>query len=162
MTPQPYRQSLDHCPVAHAEPCMAALKAACAALGQDLAAGRLPCLSIARSRDDLPALAARADAIASEADDVLLLGVGGSSLGARTLLALATAPRVRCHLIDNVDPQAWQATLAGLDPCRTHVLAVSKSGSTVETVAQTLLAADWLAAAGCPLGAGNFTVITEP
>lgn len=159
MTPQPYRQSLDRAP---AGPRTAALEAACAGLAADLAAGLLPCLAIARETADLPAMAARADAIAAHADDVLLLGVGGSSLGARTLLALATAPRVRCHLMDNVDPQTWQATLDSLDPKRTHVLAVSKSGSTVETVAQTVLAARWLADAGAPLGAANFTVITEP
>jgi len=162
MTPQPYHQSLDHCPVAHAEPCTAALVAACAALVQEIASGKLPCLTIARTRDDLAALAARAEAITARADDVLLLGVGGSSLGARTLLALANTPRLRCHLFDNVDPWTWQATLAGLDPRRTHVLAVSKSGSTVETMGQTMLAADWLGAAGSPLCGDNFTAIVEP
>ena len=162
MTPQPYFQSLDHCPVAHAEPCTDALASACAALSADVAAGRLACLTIAHEQGDLADLAERADAIAAGADDVLLLGVGGSSLGARSLLALATAPRVRCHLIDNVDPQTWKATLDSLDPRRTHILAVSKSGSTVETVAQTVLAARWLDAAGVPFGVDNFTVITEP
>ncbi|MDA1070841.1 MAG: hypothetical protein O2825_05450, partial [Proteobacteria bacterium] len=133
MTAQPYDQSLDRAPVAHKEPCTAALGEACAALAADLAAGRLPCLAIARERADLAGLARRADAIAARADDVLLLGIGGSSLGARTLLALADAPRLRCHLVDNVDPWTWQTTLAGLEPSRTHVLAVSKSGATVET-----------------------------
>ncbi|MDA0218656.1 MAG: hypothetical protein O3B22_03605, partial [Proteobacteria bacterium] len=162
MTAQPYDQSLDRAPVAHKEPCTAALGEACVALAADLAAGRLPCLAIARERADLAGLARRADAIAARADDVLLLGIGGSSLGARTLLALADAPRLRCHLVDNVDPWTWQTTLAGLEPSRTHVLAVSKSGATVETMAQAMLAADWRAAAGAPLDGDSFTAIVEP
>ena len=162
MTPQTYRQSLDRVPVGPTQACTSALDDACATLAADLAAGALPCLAITRERGDLAALARRAEAIAAQADDVLLLGVGGSSLGARTLLAIAQAPRLRCHLVDNVDPWTWQTVLAGLDPARTHVLAVSKSGSTVETMAQTMLAADWLAAAGLPLGGDSFTAIVEP
>lgn len=155
----PYSQSLDRCPDTGSAD---ALDAACRDLADKVGAGAMPCLTIARGRDDLAACVRRAGEIAETADDVLLLGIGGSSLGARALLALGAGRGPRLHLVDNVDPASWSATLAPLDPRRTHVLAVSKSGSTVETMAQALLAADWAARGGHPLDGASLSVITEP
>jgi len=137
----------------------AAVERVCA----DLTTGDLACLTVSRDVEELVALQEEAARIAAGADDVLVLGIGGSSLAAQTLIALSPGQRgpVRQHLIDNVDPETWETTLAGLQPGRTHVLAVSKSGGTAETLCQTLLAMDWLTAAGCPLSE-HLTVISEP
>ncbi len=147
----PYIQSLERCPTVPGE---AALGAACRDVAARLEEGALPCLAIAGRDDDLPALEARAAGIAADADDVILAGTGGSSLGARALAALAP-PRPagpRLHVLDNVDPDTWERVTGGLVPERTHLLAISKSGETLETVALSLLAAD-------RLGAGRATAI---
>ncbi len=74
--------------------------------------------------------------------DVVQLGIGGSSLGGhalcRALLPSGPDPRVgpRFHFPDNVDPESFGALLERLDPRRTLVHVVSKSGATLETVAQ--------------------------
>jgi glucose-6-phosphate isomerase len=83
--------------------------------------------------------------------DVIHVGIGGSSLGAETLLrALAhpfhneLSPRARrgprVHFVDNVDPETLTALLDVVDLEHSVIHVVSKSGSTVETAAgfQTL------------------------
>jgi glucose-6-phosphate isomerase len=83
---------------------------------------------------------------------VLLLGVGGSALGAYALDAAVNGPRpfrrqeipAELWVLDNVDPLIVARTLAQLDPRKTLVLVITKSGSTAETLAQFLLVYDWL------------------
>ena len=89
-------------------------------------------------------------------DSVLLLGIGGSALGP---IALRTALRpygwnmldhdgrdgFPClHVLDNVDPASIAALLSRLELSRTLVLVISKSGGTVETMAQYLIVRDAL------------------
>jgi glucose-6-phosphate isomerase len=78
--------------------------------------------------------------------DLLLLGIGGSALGARLLQeALAgTGEEGRLRVLDNIDPDWVEETLDGLDPESTLVNVVSKSGTTVETAAQYLRVKEWL------------------
>lgn len=90
-----------------------------------------------------------------DAREVLVLGIGGSSLGARALcealsppqLAIGTPERPRLHFPDNSDPWVLSHLLAALDPRTTLVLVISKSGGTVETAAQLLVVREWLRAA---------------
>jgi glucose-6-phosphate isomerase len=143
-----------------------ALGPAVRTIARRLEAGELAPLSVARRTGEVETLVDRASTIADGARDVLVLGIGGSSLGGQTLLALRGADhgaRPRLHFLDNVDPGTWQATLEGLDAATLHVLAISKSGGTAETLAQALLAEGHLRDI---LGAGEVgsrvTVITEP
>ena len=84
--------------------------------------------------------------LGADIDDVLVLGIGGSSLGARAavhalshpLASVGLAPGRRMHFPDNSDPWLFKALLEKLDPKRTLVLVISKSGGTVETAAQML------------------------
>ena len=64
--------------------------------------------------------------------DVVLLGMGGSSLAPEVLHAiLGTAPgRPRFQMLDSTDPAAVRA--AETDPARTLYVIASKSGSTIE------------------------------
>lgn len=94
--------------------------------------------------------------------DCLYLGIGGSALGPSSLLS-ALAERctsgLRVHVLDNPDPVEWKARLAGLSPDRTLVVCVTKSGTTFETIAQWLLALEWL---GRPRWKTHTVAITDP
>jgi glucose-6-phosphate isomerase len=91
-------------------------------------------------------------------DEVLVLGMGGSSLFPEVLATTFEPgdgfPRVRT--LDSTDPAAVLRLTAGLDPERTLFVAASKSGSTVET--RSHLAHFW---DRHPLGP-NFAAITDP
>jgi len=81
--------------------------------------------------------------------DVLVIGIGGSSLGAKALQqAVAplppTAGTPRLHFVENIDPYFLQRLLSSLDVESTAVLCISKSGGTIETVVQFLILRDWL------------------
>ncbi|MFB6161572.1 MAG: glucose-6-phosphate isomerase [Haloferacaceae archaeon] len=81
---------------------------------------------------------------------VLVVGIGGSALGAATLAAAAPAdedaPPV--YVLDNVDPAHVRRTLADLPLDRTVVNVVSKSGTTAETLANFLVVREAMARAG--------------
>ena len=94
-----------------------------------------------------------------------MLGIGGSSLGGQTLSELlpqsgARTPRV--NFFDSPGAGAFNAALEACDLKSTRFLAISKSGSTAETLTQTLLAA---AVTRDALGedklSEHFAVITE-
>jgi glucose-6-phosphate isomerase len=82
---------------------------------------------------------------------MLLLGIGGSALGARALQkAFAPGQDRPGHegpwlwIADNVEPLFFEDLLSRLPPEETLVLVVSKSGGTVETLAQYFLVLPWL------------------
>jgi hypothetical protein len=83
--------------------------------------------------DHLTALAntVRADGL----DRTLVCGMGGSSLAPQVLAASAGRPHAPLHVLDSTDPAAVLAAERAYDPARTLFLIVSKSGTTVETVA---------------------------
>jgi len=83
-------------------------------------------------------------------DDLLVIGIGGSALGT---IALSTAllpgrkdevgpvdaGRPRLHVLDNIDPDETYGLLERLDPRRTLVNVISKSGTTAESMAGYLV-----------------------
>ncbi|HUO21261.1 MAG TPA: glucose-6-phosphate isomerase [Caulobacteraceae bacterium] len=86
--------------------------------------------------------------------NVVHIGIGGSDLGPRLVweaLKPLDAP-IALHFAANVDGSDIAAALHGLDPAETLVVAVSKTFTTQETMANALAARDWLRAA---LGAGG-------
>ena len=109
---------------------------------------------MARDRDRLRdfAEAVRSGAVRASGGQrykaVLHIGIGGSDLGPRLLWqALQPArPRFDLRFVANVDPAAFEDAVRGLDPRRTLVVAVSKSFTTLETLANLDLAKAWLAA----------------
>ncbi len=95
------------------------------------------------------------------AEDFVHVGIGGSALGPKALEPLGEG-RVRLHWVDHVEPEPLRALLQSLNPQRTLVHVVSKSGSTAETLAGFLLLLDWLKA---HLGEGwreHLVVTTDP
>jgi transaldolase / glucose-6-phosphate isomerase len=84
-------------------------------------------------------------------DDVVLLGMGGSSLAPEVMRRLFAAERF--HVLDTTHPTAIRRLEASLDIRRTLFIAASKSGTTLETLTQT----DYFRELG-----GRFAVITDP
>ena len=84
-------------------------------------------------------------------ENLVIIGIGGSALGARTLRDALLGPlwnersdeersgRPRMYILDNVDPDAVSDAIAHLDLRRTLFNVVSKSGSTAETMALYLV-----------------------
>ena len=114
--------------------------------------------------DDLAGLEAVARGYRERCDDVVVLGAGGASLGGQTLAALApNGARPRLHFMDNIDPGQFAGLLGGLDFARSGFLAISKSGATAETLAQSLICVGALRAAlGDSAVADRMTAIVEP
>ncbi|HZQ04713.1 MAG TPA: hypothetical protein VFA88_11930 [Gaiellaceae bacterium] len=88
-----------------------------------------------RMRDDLDLVLALADEVAGEIDDVVLLGMGGSSLAPEVLRRAFGGDRF--HVLDTTHPRAIRALEERLDLDRTLFLSASKSGSTLETRCHT-------------------------
>ena len=131
--------------------------------------GSLPLLRLPERRDDLEELKDLADTWRRQKSNIVILGTGGSNLGAKTLYALADEGFGRMdggpamHFMDNVDPTTFDALMSVLRPATTAVLAFPKSGTTAETLSQTLVLRDWLVDA---VGEGalkhHMAVLTEP
>ena len=83
-------------------------------------------------------------AYAGRFDNFLLLGIGGSALGPRSILE-AMHPfhnlrgRPRIFIYDNVDPMTLKSILDLVDLGRTVINVVTKSGSTAETIASFMI-----------------------
>lgn len=136
--------------------------------------GELPFFDLPDDRrlvDDMLALAAD---IRSSCDDVVVLGIGGSALGTSAVFRalrphwhnLADSGRRAGHprlfVLDNVDPDGFAEALDLLVPERTLFLVISKSGTTVETSAQFLVARRWVEAAVGGDYRRHFLLITDP
>ena len=96
-----------------------------------------------------------------EVDDVLVVGIGGSALGAYALdVAMrgphpvqtavgkskgkSREPRPRLVVLDNVDPGFIVAALERVNPKRALACVIAKSGSTAETLSTFLIVREWL------------------
>lgn len=131
----------------------------------------MPHLTLPARSDDLAEIREAAAFLADGADDVLILGTGGSSLGAQALAQLAgwqvpgcrLGQRPRLHFFDNLDPVCFDRALEELDLARTKVFSVSKSGGTAETLMQTLALVQAYDAAGLREKIGmHFLGLSEP
>jgi glucose-6-phosphate isomerase len=94
--------------------------------------------------------AALARELAGRFDSLVVLGIGGSSLGGRALVAALAhpfhnhIPRVRrtglrVFFPDNSDPATFDGLLSALDLAETCFATITKSGGTAETMAQHLV-----------------------
>jgi glucose-6-phosphate isomerase len=125
----------------------------------------------ANPRNDLSNLRNISDKIRENFDEVIVLGTGGSSLGAQALIAINgqnfsnnnhySSPIL--HFPDNLGPFTMTSLVEGVELSRTHFLVVSKSGETAETLAQLM---SCMAAIRNKLGSQeigqHFTVIVQP
>ncbi len=116
-----------------------------------------------------------ADSFGQWFEDLVVVGIGGSSLGAKAIFEalrgahwneLAGEARdhfPRIHFLENADPDTTVALLGRLDPRRTLVNVVSKSGGTAETMAQYLVVEEWLReGVGDEAARGHLLFTTDP
>ena len=93
-------------------------------------------------------------------EHMIVAGIGGSSLGARTLLsALGSSVQGTVHMLDSPDTELIRSITSGLDSRNTAVTVITKSGGTSETLSIFLELHSWL-----PEDIRNerITVITDP
>lgn len=136
--------------------------------------GKLPFYELPFDRPALEACRAAAARARSLGDDLLVLGIGGSALGTtavqralnpglHNLLPADRRQGMRLFVCDNVDPEGFGEVLDHLDPARTVVNVISKSGGTAETLAQLLAVRRWLGAGvGAAEARRRLVVTTDP
>jgi glucose-6-phosphate isomerase len=109
-----------------------------------------------------------AEPLKGTCDDLVLLGIGGSGLGARMLNCAFVEPapgkpgHPRLHVVDNVDPRRLRYLLGELDPRRTLVNVITKSGSTAETMGSFAVVRNWLREAWGKDYGGRVAAVTDP
>lgn len=84
--------------------------------------------------------------------DIIQIGIGGSDLGPRALyLALQGFKKAHreAHFISNIDPDDAACVLRKIDPKKTLVVVVSKSGGTLETLTNESIVREYFKKAGC-------------
>lgn len=103
-------------------------------------------LNVYRDEQAINATLELSEELAGRYDNLLLIGIGGSSWGT---IAIHTALNhsyhnewggsPRFYVLDNSDPEELEDLLEGLDLTRTCVNVVSKSGTTPETMANFMI-----------------------
>ncbi len=149
--------------------------AADAAVDARRAAGDFGFLDLPYATETVDRVLELADGFAQWFEDVVVLGIGGSGLGATALKEALLGPFwnvlsdeerdhfPRLHVIDNPDPFTFRSLLGRIDPARTMFNVVSKSGATAETMAQYLVAREWVeSAVGADKARGHFLFTTDP
>ncbi|MBD21847.1 MAG: glucose-6-phosphate isomerase [Rhodospirillaceae bacterium] len=105
----------------------------------------LPILHLPERVDDLQHLYLLANQYREKFAHIVVLGIGGSSLGAKAICKLAKtnfAPRPEIpmmHFWDNIDPESISGMMQALPLEHTLFLVISKSGTTAETLAKFLV-----------------------
>jgi glucose-6-phosphate isomerase len=131
----------------------------------------LPILNLPKREDEMRVMRDAAQRYRGLAH-VVVLGTGGSSLGGRTVTALADgglgsagrlAGRPLLWFIENVDPWGFEKIVESVDLKNAGLIIISKSGGTAETLSQAL---DLLPRVEKAVGRDKLqqrcTVITEP
>tara|TARA_R110000868_G_scaffold262401_1_gene521003 strand:- start:174782 stop:176056 length:1275 start_codon:yes stop_codon:yes gene_type:complete len=124
------------------------------AFAEALKAGMFPGFSICHHKEDLAALNVLAQGWSGNFKHAVFLGVGGSSLGAQTLVSFMgkfAKHTIELYFLDNVDPFTVDQLIEQLPLEDTVVIPVSKSGGTIETLSQTMLFAEAFAVKNLPL-----------
>jgi glucose-6-phosphate isomerase len=145
-----------------------------AEVGRLRAAGEYGFYGLAEQPAAVKNIASFAEGLGQAHDHVLVLGIGGSALGARALLNALRRPAwnelddeareffPRLTVLDNVDPTSVGAALARIDPRRVLVNVISKSGGTAETMAQYLVVRGWLEQTLGPAATRHLVFTTDP
>ncbi len=114
----------------------------------------------------IPLVVNLARTVAEEgATDVVLLGMGGSSLAAFVIAEIiGSAPGMpRLHVLDSTSPTMAQRLLETLERETTYFLVSSKSGTTIEPLSLYAIFRAWMEEAmERPQAGHHFIVITDP
>jgi len=135
--------------------------------------GELPFYDLPDQAETVAEILSFARQVQSNFDNLVVLGIGGSALGTTAIFnALCPGHNLRSKterdglprlfVLDNVDPDGFASSLSLCNPVRTCFLVISKSGSTVETTGQFLVARAWVEAAVGDSFRDHFVLITDP
>ena len=118
------------------------------------------------AKEGLAESAALAKDLRSRFDTMIVLGIGGSALGARTVLSAlswqTSKPDARKVVItDNLDPIDFELATRDLDLKKTVVALITKSGGTIETMAQASVLLQKFEKANLKI-ADHFVGVTDP
>ena len=112
----------------------------------------IPIFSIIDSDDDIQDIIKTSKFFINsdiEINDFILIGTGGSNLGAEALIEpLEKKNKINFHVIDNIETNKLLNLLEKVDANKTKILAVSKSGNTIETISLLLILCEWMLAKG--------------
>lgn len=116
--------------------------------------------------EDALALAQKtAQRLREDFEHFVILGTGGSSLGAKTLCDLVTNPFAtngpRLYFLNNVDSHTLEQLITSIPLEKTCFIAISKSGTTAETLCQTFCLMKVLEEKNLDVKK-HFVIITEP
>lgn len=103
---------------------------------------KLPLLEQPFFPDYIKEIKESANHIQNNYKNFVVLGIGGSTLNPQAIMGLRPyqdKQKTKVYFIDSIDPYKIEGLLETLDLENTAFLATSKSGGTVETLAQTLL-----------------------
>lgn len=117
------------------------------------AAGKLPYMDLPYKKKEAAEIIAYAKSAAKKYDNLVVLGIGGSSLGAIALQTAlnpsfynlhdrASRKGPRLFVEDNVDPERIADMLEIVDPKKTLFNVITKSGGTAETMSAMMIAKD--------------------
>lgn len=97
-----------------------------------------------------------------EIESILHIGIGGSALGPNLIIdALGRdADRYDVRVLANIDGEAFDEAVAGLDPAATLVIGVSKTFTTTETLTNLEAAIEWLREGGVEDPYGQVIAVT--
>ncbi len=90
---------------------------------------------------------------------IIILGVGGSSLGGKTLCSLKFQEKV--EFIESIDPITINNQIKKIDFRNSFFIVISKSGETIETICQTLIIIDEFKKQKIKNFAEQFIIVTE-
>ncbi len=127
-------------------------------LRQEIADKKLAMIDVIFEKNDLNHFDFLAKKI-SKFKKVLVLGVGGSSLGGKTLASLKDQNKV--EFLESIDPSTIKISLDKIDFKNTFFLVISKSGETIETICQTLVILDKLKKAKIKNFSDQFLFVTQ-
>ena len=114
-------------------------------------AGELGFYQLPYDRAAAGAITKLADSFQGKCDNFVILGIGGSALGATALFRALCHPlhnlvskserggRPRVFVMDNIDPATFKGVLDFIDLKKTVFNVITKSGSTAETLSQFLI-----------------------
>jgi glucose-6-phosphate isomerase len=100
------------------------------------------CFSIVKSKEDLDVLENPRLKKWMRNRQIIICGVGGSSLGGQCVHAAFPNGDRSIKFVNNLDPTTLNKVFSEINPEETGFLCISKSGETLETVCQVLLAMD--------------------
>lgn len=130
-------------------------------LSKEISNQKIAPLNIAFKQDDLKELEDLAQKVIHNFKKAIILGVGGSSLGGKTLVAVANKLPIKIDFLESIDSKTLSKKLQETDLKNSFFVIISKSGETIETICQTLIVIEEFRKNIGENFADNFIFITE-